>query len=103
MSKTTSPATTPASDLTPVFLPAGSPNGTPHPNGSASPNGSPPGPTRPDKQRRSRRLGVVLVGGLLVVLAVIGGVVYSIPSGPKGPRSDLILYKVHYEPLNLTV
>ena len=34
----------------------------------------------------------------------LGGIAaYAFTAGPKGPRADLILYKIHYEPLNLTV
>ena len=73
--------------------------------GPSSPNGSPhPGPsTHPVKPRRSSRLKLLLVGCALAALAVAGVAAYSLTSGPKGPRSDLILHKVRYEPLNLTV
>jgi HlyD family secretion protein len=45
----------------------------------------------------------VLVAGVLAVLAAGGVVAYTLSSGPKGPRADLLLHKVKYEPLNLTV
>jgi multidrug efflux pump subunit AcrA (membrane-fusion protein) len=44
-----------------------------------------------------------LVGGLLILLAACGFAGYALTAGTKGPRADLILYKMHYEPLNLTV
>jgi HlyD family secretion protein len=72
------------------------------PNGSGSPNGAHPGPTRPPKPRASRWRWL-LIGGALAALVVAGIAAYALTTGPKGPRSDLILHKVRYEPLNLTV
>src|SRR4051794_37597378 len=104
MTNQPSTVTAPAIDPAPVFLPAASPNGAPSPNGSDSPNGAPPpGPTRPAKRPRGSRLRYVVAGGVLAVLAAAGVGAYSLTAGPKGPRADLILYKVRSEPLNLTV
>jgi multidrug resistance efflux pump len=84
-------------DLPPVLRTADNRNGeTPGQNGSPHPAGK--------KAARPRsRLGFILAGGLIAVLAVAGVAGYTLTAGQKGPRPDLILYKVHPEPLNLTV
>src|SRR3954452_17508062 len=99
------PSATAAVPVTPQELPpvlqAGlSPNG----NGS-SPNGSPrpESPARPGQARPRSRLRYLLVGGALAVLAAVGVGGYLLSTGPKGPRPDLLLHKVKFEPLNLTV
>src|SRR5262245_48316520 len=104
MTSQPSTVTAPASDLPPVLTAGLNPNGTSSPNGS-SPNGSPhPSPShRPAKAKRPSRLRYVLAGGVVAILAGAGITAYALTSGPKGPRADLILHTVRYEPLNLTV
>src|SRR5262249_23347350 len=94
----TTAAPAPAHDLPPVLKTGFNPNGD-------SPNGSPhPSPTsRPGKPPRASRKGYLLVAGLLAVVAVGGVATHVAPASPKGARPDPILYKVHHEPLNLTV
>src|SRR5262245_60023218 len=91
---------TPAADLPPV-LKAGA-----GPNGAGSPNGSPtPGPSsRPAaRRRRGSRLRTYLFGGLVVALAAAGAAGYALTTSRKGPRPDLLLHTMKFEPLQLTV
>ncbi len=55
------------------------------------------------KAPRRSRVRYYLFIGLFIALAASGFVAYALTAGAKGPRPDLILYKMHYEPLNLTV
>src|SRR5689334_22187852 len=98
---TTQPSTVtaPATDLPAVLKTGLSPNGAGSPNGSPSHAPS----SRPARPRRASRWRGYLFGGLLLAVAAAGVAGYALTAGPKGPRADLILYKVHYEPLNLTV
>src|SRR5262245_13484540 len=95
--------TQPATVTVPVDLPPAPKTGA-SPNG-ASPNGSHP-PSRlsqPGSHRSGSRLRAVLIAGLVVAVAAAGTGAYFMSMAPKGPRADLILYKVKYEPVNLTV
>src|SRR6516225_4755349 len=101
---TTQPATAtdPAPGLPPVLKTGLNPNGA-SPNGDG-PNGSP----RPDRPKRpgpprASRLKAVLIAAALALVAAGGVTGYVLSQGPKGPRPDLILHKVRYEPVQLTV
>src|SRR5438132_13968993 len=84
----------PVTGLPPVLQHPGQSNGTPRPET----------PARPTKPQRAKSLKgrLFLLGGILA-LATCGIAGYALTAGPKARRPDLILYKVHYEPLNLTV
>ena len=64
-------------------------------------NGSPNRTTKP-RVAKGGKTKIYAIGGI-VVLAACGLAIYALTAGPKSRRPDLILYKVHYEPLNLTV
>src|SRR5437660_9475721 len=69
-------------------------NGSPHPET--------PGPPAKPQATKSRKGRYYLIGAFIIIAA--GGVAaYSVSGAAKTHRPDLILYKVRYEPLNLTV
>ncbi|MFO0807256.1 MAG: hypothetical protein U0746_01395 [Gemmataceae bacterium] len=79
-----------APNLPPVLLTQVSQNGSPHPERS-----------RP--KRQSKLLPRLLVGLLFSLLATGAVVAYWLSLGPKGQRTDLIIHRVKFEPLRLTV
>jgi HlyD family secretion protein len=69
---------------------------------NGSPHSETPGPAAKPQPAKSRKGRYLLIGGLLTIAA--GSIAaYSLSAGDKSHRPDLILHKVRYEPLNLTV
>src|SRR5690349_4724746 len=90
--------TAPASNLPPVLKAQASPNGAESANGS--PSHAPAHRGKPRQSKLSRRL---TLGGIVVGLIGVAGFFYWLTTPAKAQRTDLILEKVKFEPLNLTV
>src|SRR4051812_12358872 len=93
----------PAIVTVPVESPP-APKTAPSPNGDSLNGSQPPSRSnRPGARRSGSRLRTIMIVGLILAVAAAGTTAYILSLAPKGPRPDLILHKVKYEPVNLTV